>query len=570
MRTIISWQRRQRARFLAGIGLSLVSASTFALSACIIDDGSGSIGDDYGDKYDDNIGDIDQTHDEVVYGIDNRTDVFDHGDVILQDRAIDSTVALMNPGDFDDSNPNDVHFLGQSLGQRLNLCTSERFRDDPTAAFCSGTLIDDDLVLTAGHCITSSSACNNTRFVFNYFRDGANSLQTVTTDDIFACTSIVARRQGVSGGQNLDYAVVRIDRPATPRFAPAPVRVDNLPMSVGQPVAVIGSGSGVPFKIDDGGSVRESRSGTLDFFVATTDTFGGNSGSGVYELDGYTVAGILVRGETDYVSNGSCTVVNECSETGCGGEDITYVFPAIEHYCSVATSDRLCGALPPPPPPPEDSFDYQARDTSSAQQNTVNQTVVLNDGDTLEFGTCGIAGSSFTGDTFLRLFRNGVQVASNDDNCGGLGSNITFTVPAGQGGAYEMRAGCFSNGECNGRVVFAITPDGGGGGGENGAFDFSASNTSSATRNTVNENITVSAGQSVRFGTCNVAGAAGNGDTFLRLFFNGTEVASNDDSAGCGLLSFAEHTAAQSGTYQIRAGCFSSRTCSGTVAYVIE
>ncbi|GMU06703.1 hypothetical protein ASNO1_29560 [Corallococcus caeni] len=90
---------------------------------------------------------------------------------------------------------------------------------------------------------------------------------------------------------------------ARPPFARA------TPLAVGTNVTVIGSGSGIPFKIDSGGAVRDARSGTLDDFVATTDTFGGNSGSGVYENSGYTVAGILVRGETDYKASGSCNVV---------------------------------------------------------------------------------------------------------------------------------------------------------------------------------------------------------------------------------------------------------------------
>lgn len=546
---------------------SAVLGSALALGGCVLDDAtSGEWSDDkeFSEEFPD---DVERVQDEVVYGNDDRTDVFAHADSTLVSRAAESTVALMNPSDFDDSNPQNVTFPGSTLGQSRNLCSSERFRDDPTAAFCSGTLIDDDLVLTAGHCITSASSCNNTRFVFNYYRDGASSLQTVTTEDIFACTSIVAREQGTVGGQNLDYAVVRIDRPATPRFTPAPVRAGNSPLNAGQGVAVIGSGSGVPFKIDDGGSVRDPRSGVLDYFVATTDTFGGNSGSGVYELDDYTVAGILVRGEVDYVSNGSCTIVNDCSENGCRGEDITYVAPAIEHYCSVASSDRLCADLPPPPPPPEGSFDYSTSNTNSAQQNTINEPIALNAGDTIAFGTCGLTGASFTGDTYLRLFFNGNQVAFNDDSCGGLGSNVSFTVPTGQGGTYEMRAGCYGSGGCTGRVVVDVTPGGGGGGGS-GSFNFSASNTNSATQNTVNHDVTVGAGQRIEFGTCTVPGSSGSGDTYLRLYFNGSQVASNDDT--CGLLSFVSHTAAQSGTYQIRAGCYSSRTCSGTVAYEVQ
>ncbi|HYO70989.1 MAG TPA: trypsin-like serine protease, partial [Archangium sp.] len=184
---------------------------------------------------------------EVVYGTDSRQDVYAHPDATLRLRAQQATVALMNPSNFNATNPNNVTFPGSTLGSAYNLCPTERFRDDPTAAFCSGTLIDDDLVLTAGHCVTSASACTNTRFVFNFYRTSATAMQPVTTADIFSCQSIVVRQQATVNGQNLDYAIVRLDRPATPRFVPAPVRAGNTALAAGQAVTVIGSGSGIPF-----------------------------------------------------------------------------------------------------------------------------------------------------------------------------------------------------------------------------------------------------------------------------------------------------------------------------------
>ena len=391
----------------------------------------------------------------VVYGTDDRADVYAHPNATLRARAQQSTVALMNPSKINTSNPNNVTFTASTLGSAYNLCSTERFRDDLTPAFCSGTLIDDDLVLTAGHCITSASACTNTRFVFNFYRTSATAMQPVTTADIFSCQSIVVRQQSTVNGRNLDYAIVRLDRAATPRFTPAPVRTATTALAVGANVTVIGSGSGIPFKIDAGGSVRDARAGTLDYFVASTDTFGGNSGSGVYEMSDYTVAGILVRGETDYVTNGSCSIVKVCTETGCRGEDITYVRPAVEAYCAAATSTRLCaGVPPPPPPPPATSFTYSASNTNSAQQNTTNRNVTLSAGQTLAFGTCTVAGSAGTGDTWLRLYNPaGQQVASNDDACGVLSYASFKAVTAG---TYQIRAGCYSSTKCSGTVAYTI------------------------------------------------------------------------------------------------------------------
>ncbi|MGZ3460194.1 MAG: GON domain-containing protein, partial [Archangium sp.] len=102
-----------------------------------------------------------------------------------------------------------------------------------------------------------------------------------------------------------------------------------------------------------------------------------------------------------------------------------------------------------------------------------------------------------------------------------------------------------------------------------GSFTFSASNTNSATQNTTPYNVTLTAGQTLQFGTCSVSGASGSGDTYLRLYApDGTNVAANDDY--CGLLSFVGFSATQTGTYRIQAGCYSTTSCSGTVAFTIQ
>jgi V8-like Glu-specific endopeptidase len=510
----------------------------------------------------------------VVYGTDNRTDVYAHADATLRARAEQSTVALVSADVLNTRNANNVTFYADTLRSSQDLCSNQRFLDDPTAAFCSGTLIDDDLVLTAGHCVTNASDCSSTRFVFNYYRTGAGTMQTVTTADIFSCRSIVARQLATVSGRELDYAVLRLDRAAAPRFTPAPVRTASSALTVGQNVAVIGSGSGIPFKIDNGGSVRSNRSSALDYFVATTDTFGGNSGSGVYETSTYTVAGILVRGDTDYVANGSCNVVNVCAASGCQGEEVTYVKNAVDAVCAVTTSARLCGTPAPPtgntpPVSSETTFAYTATNTNSATRNTVNKTITLAAGQSITLGTCGVTGAAATGDTFLRLANgSGTEVGSNDDACGGQGSQLSFTAPSA--GSYVVKAGCYGSGSCGGTVAWSL-----GGAvaapptGTTGSFTYSATNTNNAQRNTVNRTITLTAGRTITLGTCGVPGSAATGDTFLRLANGaGTVVASNDDACG-GQGSQVVYTPTTSGTFTVKAGCYGNVSCGGTVAWSV-
>jgi hypothetical protein len=205
-------------------------------------------------------------------------------------------------------------------------------------------------------------------------------------------------------------------------------------------------------------------------------------------------------------------------------------------------------------------FSFSTGNTGSATSNTVNHSIYLLAGETLTLGTCGVTGATGTGDTYLRLFGpSGTQAAANDDACGGRLSSFTFT--ASTSGIYLVRAGCYSSGSCSGKVVYTIR----------GSFSYSATNTNSATINTANRSVYLKQGQNIQLGTCGVAGSAGSGDTFLRLF-NGAnvEVATNDDACG-GILSNISYSvpAVPGGTQQLRAGCYGTTSCSGTVVYLI-
>jgi hypothetical protein len=82
--------------------------------------------------------------------------------------------------------------------------------------------------------------------------------------------------------------------------------------------------------------------------------------------------------------------------------------------------------------------------------------------------------------------------------------------------------------------------------------------------------VSLTAGQTLSFGTCGVSGASGSGDTYLRLYApDGSHGAANDDACG-GLLSFVGYTATQTGTYRIQAGCYSTGSCNGTVAFTLQ
>lgn len=102
-----------------------------------------------------------------------------------------------------------------------------------------------------------------------------------------------------------------------------------------------------------------------------------------------------------------------------------------------------------------------------------------------------------------------------------------------------------------------------------GTFTYAASNTNSAQQNTANISIVLFAGQTLTIGTCGIQDATASGDTMLRLFDSfGNQVALNDDA--CGVASRISFPAPTKDTYTLRAGCFSSGSCNGTIMWHID
>ncbi len=261
----------------------------------------------------------------VVYGADNRLDWFEATNIWV-DRAR-STAAHFNSFDLRVNNFDSSQSLRSptSLGNSRNLCSGESFADQPAEAFCSGFLVGPDLFVTAGHCIRSNSDCSSTKLVFDYaYLNESDDPTVFPADTIYSCKKII--KQELSSSQRLDYALIQLDRPVTGR-TPLPFRqVGKAP--VGTPLVVIGHPSGLPSKIAGGANVRSTSTYHL---TSNLDTFGGNSGSAVFNATTGEVEGILTYGETDYVFRNSCMAVNTCTDSGCSGEDVTIISLITDH-----------------------------------------------------------------------------------------------------------------------------------------------------------------------------------------------------------------------------------------------
>jgi len=273
----------------------------------------------------------------LVYGSDDRKEFYQVS-TELQNIS-DSTVVLMKAATLKSEANARFSFQSGSLQSDMGVCSSEPFAQQPTAGFCSGTLVTKDIVLTAGHCLRDAVDCRDVRFVFGFALKSAGvNPQSVAQSEVYGCREILKTVVESSGA---DFAIIRLDREVI-GHRPAPMRRSGVVVS-GDSIVVMGHPVGLPLKIAGGAKVRSVQA---SHFVANLDTYGGNSGSGVFNAATGMIEGVLVRGDTDFVNQGSCRVSNRCADEACRGEDVTRIDKVLAQF-PVSEIPNSGGTTPP-------------------------------------------------------------------------------------------------------------------------------------------------------------------------------------------------------------------------------
>lgn len=255
---------------------------------------------------------------DVIYGEDSRKDFYQENDIFLQSLS-SSTVAIFKKDDLIEDTWS-YKINRKTFGEEFGLCKSEKFIEQQLGPRCSGVLVASDLILTASHCVESIDQCKNQlRFSFDFSRKTGSSpsITELSKEGLYKCVKIVYQMDNAFE----DIALVKLDRPVTD-IEPVVFMSPKKSFKEGTEVFMSGFPSGLPLKLVDNAEVI--RHGSLSF-LTNLDSFGGNSGSPIYNREDGNLIGILSKGELDFEKRGQCYVSKKCSNFGCSGENVSYL-----------------------------------------------------------------------------------------------------------------------------------------------------------------------------------------------------------------------------------------------------
>jgi V8-like Glu-specific endopeptidase len=272
----------------------------------------------------------------IVYGQDNRVETYQATE--LQKLLANSTAGMIPSLKAIDIGTH-VMLPPATIVKDFGLCTDERFAEQPSAVICSGFLVGPDLLVTAGHCITNQEACDNMTWVFDYKvnEDTKKTDILIPKSNVYKCSTVIDAKLEGGGSNTRDYSLVKLDRVVEGR-TPLKYRT-NGKIKNSENIMVIGHPSGLPQKVADKANVFDNTKNT--YFLTNLDTFGGNSGSAVFDSKTGVVEGILVRGAKDYVGADCGARVNHEAEDITGNPSLGESVSRITDVAGLMDGNKL-------------------------------------------------------------------------------------------------------------------------------------------------------------------------------------------------------------------------------------
>ncbi|NIM15615.1 MAG: trypsin-like serine protease [Candidatus Aminicenantes bacterium] len=225
-----------------------------------------------------------------IWGEDSRRDYYEITDEQIKKNA-NCAAAICLENNLIPSRNGLSTLKNKNYGAAFNLCACEPFNDQPIAVgrLCTGFLVKEDVVATAGHCACEKNV-TDLRFVFGYkMLDSSTPATQVPNENVYKGVKIIERAYNRSIGS--DWALVKLDRNVVGQEVAA---LSKEKIFRDKTVYIIGYPLGLPLKYSPGASVSEI---SETHFSADLNVYCGSSGSPVFDSETHEVIGIVVRGD---------------------------------------------------------------------------------------------------------------------------------------------------------------------------------------------------------------------------------------------------------------------------------
>ena len=200
---------------------------------------------------------------------------------------------------------------GITFKQKYNLCSGEKFAEQPVAGEGTCFLVSAQEVITAAHVITGPLSDYALVFGFEILNKQGGYIPIINSRDIYYFSAVSFQ------DDNTDLLRLSLNRVAN---RPALRLAKYTRPVVGTEVYMLGYPAGLPMKAAINASIASIDQ--VDTYYTSLDAFQGNSGSPVIDLKNNEVVGILVAGRTDFIWNGSCNITTPCNIPYCKGEKV--------------------------------------------------------------------------------------------------------------------------------------------------------------------------------------------------------------------------------------------------------